>query len=348
MYVAEKKGPSQLKKEDVIPPEFQSVRTDVLKVRQAVPHSCERPESSLASDWRNRHRHAACSWLGGYTGFFATIDGVAGPDNIALVTNNHVLAKNNGIAGDTVYQPDFHDDDTANHSIGKILNIPGIANHSYAYPGEAAADFWIDCASAQLSICISSCCSTNCGVSFANEIRGLNVNNSNAITDVARAVWGDTVYKVGWRTSRTVGRVVNVASVVSGGGMTAKGILEVAATAEDCDGFRRFANEGDSGAAVVNDRGQLVGLHYSAAADHTHALNSHIHPVLDALHVTPITTANPVHDNAAAVGMIGDVPVLVDGRRTQALALRDRLFRSPEGPRIAALIEAHRQEVVDL
>jgi hypothetical protein len=348
VYVAEKKDLSRLKKEDAIPPEFQGIRTDVLKVRQAVPHSCEhKSHHSPLIGGIGISPQRAPGWVG-TLGFFATIDGVSGPDNIALITNKHVLGKNNGIVGDTVYQPDFQDGDTANHSIGKILSLPEIDNHSYAYPSEAAADFWIDCASAQLSICISSCCSTNCGVSFANEIRGLNVNNSNALTDVARAVWGDTVYKVGWRTSRTVGRVVDVASVVSGGGLTAKGILEVAAAGPDCDGVMRFANEGDSGAAIVNNRGQLVGLHYSAATDPTHSLNSHIHPVLDALHVTPITTANPVHDNAAAVGMIGNVPLLVDGRPSQALAMRDRLLESPEGSRIAALIEAHRQEVVHL
>jgi hypothetical protein len=358
VYVKEKKKSSDLPPSARIPASYKGVATDVLKVREAVPryaHSDQTTHSPLVGGISiTNGRRGAQGFAIGTLGFFATIDGVEGPDNIALVTNRHVLARNGGQLNDDVYQPNLLNI-MPNNGIGKTHRMPEIDNHHFQYPpplrltpGEPAGDFWIDCATAKLNICISSCCHTNCGVSFANEIIGLNVAGGNALVDVARARHGETVFKVGRTTGRTEGTVSDVAAVVSGGGLTANGILEVTfVRATEPDVFM-FSDEGDSGSAIVNNDGKLVGLHYSAALTPDKSLNSHIHPVLDALQVTPITTANPVHDNAAAVGMIGNVPVLVDGRPSQALALRDRLLQSPEGPRIAALIEAHRQEVVHL
>jgi hypothetical protein len=87
--------------------------------------------------------------------------------------------------------------------VGTILKLP-------AKKDDAGGSF-VDAASVKLNICISSWCHTNCGVSFGNEIQGLNVNNGNAIANVSSTVnVGDTVFKVGRTTGRTEGRVTSV------------------------------------------------------------------------------------------------------------------------------------------
>jgi hypothetical protein len=358
VYVKEKKKPSDLKAAARIPASYKGVATDVLKVREAVPtyaHSDQATHSPLIGGISiSNGSRGPRGFAIGTLGFFATINGVDGPDNVVLVTNRHVLADNGGQINADVYQPDLLAT-MPNHAIGKTHLMPEIDNHSFQYPpalrltpGEPASDFWIDCATAKLNICISSCCHTNCGVSFANEIMGLNVAGRNALVDVARARHGETVFKVGRTTGRTEGIVSDVAAVVSGGGLTANGILEVTFVRATEPDVSKFADEGDSGSAVVNNDGKLVGLHYSAALTPDKSLNSHIHPVLDALQVTPITTANPVHDNAAAVGMFAALPATVEGRPNLTLRLRDRLLEMPDGPRIAVLVEQHRHEVVHL
>ena len=370
VYVFEKKQESQLEPNARIPASYKGVPTDVLKVRAA------KPNSHYANEDQSKHdpliggitilnsRRGPHGFGGGTLGFFATIDGVAGPDNIVLVTNHHVLAANLGRVGDDVYQPNMNDT-LPNNKIGKTHQLPDIDNHSFQYPpdlrttsDEPASDFWIDCATAKLNICISSLCHTNCGVSFANEIIGLNVAGGNALLDVARARHGETVFKVGRTTRRTEGVVSEVALPIPSPGFglpSPQGVLEVAFVRADEPDVTKFADEGDSGAAIVNAQGKLVGIHYSGALDpHTHnedrlhSLCCHIHPVLDALQVTPITRAVPVHDNAAAVGMAAEVQALIDGRHNQTSRLRERFFALPEAPRFVALIDEHRQEVVDL
>jgi len=355
VYVYEKKSPSELDPAAHIPPSYKGVPTDVLKVREAIPN--------YANEDRVKHDpliggitispQRAPGWLG-TLGFFAVINGVEGPDNIALVTNNHVLAKNGGRVKDKVYQPNLAEG-TLNHAIAKILRIPEIDNYTYQYPpalrltpSEPAGQFWIDCGAAQLDICISSCCHTNCGVSFAKDIMGLNLATGNMLVDVDRARHGETVFKVGRTTRRTEGIVSDVAAVVSGGGLTATGILEVTFVRADEPDVSKFGDRGDSGAAVVRSDGKLVGLHYSAAATPDKSLNSHIHPVLDALALTAVTRANPVTDNRAAVSMAGDVMAVVDGRPDHTAKLKQRFLAFPGAEQMADLVDQHRREVIQL
>jgi hypothetical protein len=360
VYVRRKKPISELQHNDLVPSFYRGVATDVLNASSGIQTSsvCEDNSKYAAlvggitimngrRDGQNR--------LGvGTLGFLATIDGVEGPDNIALVSNRHVLGVNGAVAGDTVYQPDGNAT-LPNNSIGKILKLQEIDNYSYTYPGESAKDYWIDCSTAQINICISSCCHTNCGESFGNWIQGLNVNGSDVIADVGRAQVNDIVYKVGRTTRRTKGIVREIDHLLPGamGIPDAKNLILIEPLEPDCNGILRFADEGDSGAAIITDQGKLVGILHTVAAQPQPGqtlkhLACHIAPVLDALKVTPITRAHPALNNPAAVTTMAEVAAVTDGRSTQARRLREQFLSLPEGPSAWRLIDEHRIEVIRL
>jgi hypothetical protein len=359
VYVHEKKPPSKLKPEEMIPDRYQDFPTDVVTVPKTVPDVDTTPCADRAQHGTLVGGISISSLKPGTDGkieigtlgFFVTIPGVDPPYNIGLVTNNHVFTDNGGQEGDAVYQPAWgmQPDGTpgllkgGEDLVGKVTKLPN--------KGNDASGSYVDAALVKLNICISSWCHTNCGVSFANVIQGLNVNSSNAIADVSNTVnVGDTVFKVGRTTGRTVGRVTAVALPTTAGGNN----IEIAAVSMqgtgNCGGTLLFDTSGDSGSAVIDSHGNLIGLvhgHDPAQPNLTHAC--HIQPVLAALGgVVPITTANPVHDNPAAEGMRGDPPAVIEGRPNQTPLLRARFLGCEEGQRIWALVDRHRHEVVHL
>jgi hypothetical protein len=238
-------------------------------------------------------------------------------------------------------------------TVGTILNLPGKADHPFTYPGRAPDKYYVDAASVKLDICISSWCHTNCGTSFANTIQGLALNGNDSLVDIAEAKMNEVgIVKVGRTTGRTVGRITDIVLPILNNGIKVHNCIEIKvtqmSTADNCGGALRFADDGDSGSALVNAQGKLIGLLFGGnIADATLGHACHIHPVLDALAVTAITTANPVHGNPAASGMSAEI-ALVDGRPNQTAALRARFLGSPEGQRVAAVIERHRHEVIHL
>jgi hypothetical protein len=358
VYVVEKKSRSDLHPTELIPSRYKGVPTDVLKVREAIETYANenlRSYSRLVGGtniWNGRSGPRGP--LVGTLGFFATIDGLQNPYNVALVTNHHVLAANEGRIGDTVYQPD-HSRSLPNNPIATVHRMPTKGHHRYRYPpalwrtpDEPESPYWVDCASAKLDIRVSSLCNTNCGVEFANEIVGLNVAGSNALVDVARARHGETVFKVGWKTGRTEGVVSDVCAPIGQEPDVAYGVLEVTFVRAEYSDVHQFADEGDSGSAIVNDRGQLVGLHYSRGLTRNKSLACNIHPVLQALRVTPITKAHPTPDNPAASGMSRHASVTLDAGSGEVTALRKRVLAVPGGREVLDLIEIHRREVAYL
>lgn len=359
VYVSRKKPVSQLEKSALLPSAYQGVPTDVVNASGGAQTSsaCEDKSkySVLVGGITIMNGRRGSQGFGmGTLGFLATIDGVDGPDNIALVSNRHVLGTNGAVVGDTVYQPDV-DGTLPNNSIGKILKLQEIDNYKYTYPGETEKDYWIDCSTAQINICISSCCHTNCGESFGNWIQGLNVNGSDVIADVGRAQKDDIVYKVGRTTRRTKGIVRKIDHVLPGalGIPDAQNLILIEPLEPDCNGILRFSDEGDSGAAIITDQGKLVGILHTAAGQPQpgqplDSVACHIAPVLDALKVTPITKAHPVSDNRAAVTTMVEVAAKTDRGRSQSIQLRERFLSLPEGPSAWQLIDKHRIEVIRL
>jgi hypothetical protein len=365
VYVSQKKPRSELRPEEVIPSSYKNVPVDVLE-----PHLM-RPEASCEDQQQHGTlvggitistlKPDSAGLLGlGSIGFFATYAGDDPPYNVALVTNNHVIADALGSVGDDMYQPAwklvsgtltplFDQGD----KVGTVLKMAPKKDDSNGN--------FVDAASVKLAISVSSWCHTNCGVSFGNgsEILGLNVNGSNRIASVRDLasnppVEGETVYKVGRATGRTVGRL-SASPIITEDPDTHElghNVLEVQAvsmqTPDNCGGSLRFSDVGDSGSAWIDSQGRLLGLHIGS--DVLHPTLSHacrIQPVLDALGVVPITAANPVHGNPAAKGMVGDAVAVIEGRDETAV-LRGRFMGCDEGRRIAALVEDHRREVVAL
>jgi len=361
VYVKEKRKPEDLNPADVIPKEYKGIPTDVVLIIQTKPLHCEdlSQHSPLIGGISISNFKADNSGqIGvGTLGCFATLNGVSGPENVVLLSNNHVLASNNAVNGDTVYQPRHIEsggvispDGTQErrNPIGKIHNIGQQAVYSYAYPSETAQDYYLDCAIAKLDICISSWCNTNCGVSYKNEIRGLNIAGNSRLEDVVRVAQSDlsggdyVVHKVGRRTSKTTGKVIDTIAIDAAGGR----FMLIEATQPDCNGTLQFSAEGDSGSAVVNAQNRLVGLLYGGdVSNPARSAACHIHPVMAYLSITPITTANP------PVGPAGQTLNDVEGIFTginHTTEVRERFLNTRKGAEIYQQILDHRQEVIAL
>jgi hypothetical protein len=96
---------------------------------------------------------------------------------------------------------------------------------------------------------------------------------------------------------------------------------------------------------VINAQGKLIGImHAISKSQPPIAYACHIHPVLEKLQVHAITNANP----PPAVITRAEVVAGIDGRSSQTALLRESFLSCPEGARIAALVEQHRREVVEL
>jgi hypothetical protein len=124
------------------------------------------------------------------------------------------------------------------------------------------------------------------------------------------------------------------------------GLIEIEAVEDDCNGILRFSTKGDSGSAIVNEQNELIGI--LMGSDHnnpSHSFASHIHPVLDYLKVTPISTANP--PVAPAGQTLSDVEGFITGGN-ETVALRERFLTTPKGAELYERLLEHRAEVVGL
>ncbi len=374
VYVKEKQDKSRLEPAEIVPPRFKGIVTDVRTVLEVTlvdctDHTTHSPLLGGITIANVKLDPAGNSHVG-TLGFFATINGVSGPRNIVFVSNSHVLMSNGARVGDTIYQPPLLrqlgawivDPKASNNPVGSIANQGMFGDYLYTYPGETQQPYFLDCATVKMDICISTWCHSNCGESFTDQVIDLGVNGSNAIVDVARILHTDldpntpyVVYKVGQKTGRTVGRVISLGAKVNvPGSPQGHNAIEIMPTQPDCTGTLQFLDEGDSGAALINAEGKLVGLIFGHPQDATHGLACPIHPVLDFLKVTPVTQANPATGNPAfskdataahAAPAAGVQPAAPPG---VVPALRQRLEQSEEGTQLVALVETHAREVVHL
>ena len=386
VYVRKKRPSSQLKSAEVVPSSYRGIPTDVLEENQFLLQDCadHAKHGTLVGGINifTYKKKADGTKTGGTMGFFATMNVGEPPKNIVAITNNHVVGLANEKTGDYVYQPPWAQDDThtwkpvplddaeaaalhappgtktAGAPIGTIWALPDRKDFPYTYTGEPAGNYFLDCAAVQLAICISSLCHTNCsGFDFSRMIPGLDINNSDDLIDVDRVKHTDigtaraVVYKVGATTGRSAGEVIDVQAPATDGIVHGHNTIKINATGNNCNGqgTLQFSDEGDSGSAVINGEGKVVGLLFGRdKTDPTKSYASHIHPVLDALKVTAITRNHPVHDNKASVEAMAETPLLVHGRPSQMYRLREQFLASPEGQRIAELVDQHRHEVVHL
>jgi hypothetical protein len=209
----------------------------------------------------------------------------------------------------------------------------------------------VDCAIAKLDE--SSCCHC-CGIEHRNEIVGLSENGtppSNTLLGMRDAVEGHTVYKVGMRTGRTEGVVMDLDSPeftipINGVDHTFRG--QILINGSDIFGF---SAPGDSGAAIVDEDGFIVGLLFANndlpfAGDRTAA--NHIQDVCSALGIT-INLDRSTHHSAGERIAVPTAPFAgeLQGREAYAAA-HARLTTDPAGAWLLGMTEEHREEIVHL
>jgi hypothetical protein len=359
VYVREKKPAEAIPPAEMIPAEFEGIPTDVMVAPSLTLTPCEDQEqhSPLIGGIviTNFKQSPPGQVEMGTLGFFATLNGVAGPENVVLVSNKHVLLAKGAVVGDAIYHPRWSSSsgspkpvaDTG--AIGKIHGVAFKENVKYKYGNEPEGDYFLDCAMAKLDISVSSWCKTNCGVSYKNAVRILNINGNSKFEGFERAKQADVdaanyeVYKVGARTSRTKGLLTGV-NVTSATGD--KGLMRIEVIGVDCDNIAQFNAKGDSGSAIINSQNKIVALLFAVDTnDIRKAYASHIHPVIDKLGITPISTANPPVGPAGEA--LSNIEGIVDGI-DESIELRARMLATPRGEEIYALMLGHRAEVVGL
>lgn len=127
---------------------------------------------------------------------------------------------------------------------------------------------------------------------FANRIVGIG-----PVTGTADATLGMTVRKRGRTTGLTFGTVDGIAQTVRldyQNGLGERILTNQISIRADATRNTTFSDHGDSGSVVVNDAGQVIGLHFAGSQDGTTGSANPIQPVLDALDVTMGTWRPPI------------------------------------------------------
>lgn len=377
VYVRTKQPRSSLAPSALIPEEVNGFKTDVIEEKPAKLLACESLSSTepLVGGITIGNLKAALAGSGitpssiGTLGALTTLADVAPRDNIGLLSNNHVLGVDNGAVGDTIYNPqmtpiaggNYSIDVKGLHPIGQIhdLGMQGQYTYTYAGSGEVANSYYLDCASAKVSTNFSSWCHTNIGTSFDIRIHDLAVGGADTIEGIARITEDDlpqggvyTVYKVGRSTGKTTGKVVDVQATTPIGNpaVNADFVIKIENTGPNCGDPAVFADHGDSGSVLVNGDRKVIGLIFAGnpTATPSTAYASHIHPVLDRLNMTLLSTAN--NPNNAGTSTLARIPAtLGDGAEiARAAALRAEIVASERGRLYHTLVGKHLHEIQHL
>lgn len=358
VYVDHKLSPDKLPADAVIPAEVAGVKTDV-----NIP-PVRRP--SLADETRYRPILGGIRITNGLLAHTSHGDGIGygtlgcvgtnlRDKSVLALTNWHVLFIGGGGRNSKVHQPTPAIDPNTNQQTDK--NVIGIV-------ADGSVGSTADCAVVKLD---TSWCRT-CGIDWRDQVHGLQVNNYDGIQGTARAVANETVWIVGQGTGHRVqGTVVTTTEAdfdlsyeaisdprvnAPGGNYTQTFHAQLTIRAA---GSEPFGVEGDSGAVVVNQRSEVVGLHFAHDLPPSpDASSNHIDDVIAALHAlaielninaTPLPTPSAPHRGA----MIS-VPRLVTLPDHSAVweRVRERLESTDLGTKIAAAVEAHKGEAVRL
>lgn len=274
-----------------------------------------------------------------------------------LVSNYHVLMSMGGKKGDSVYQPSITN--------AEMLMIPRawLPYRSHKKDDEIGVvvdgtmddALGVDVAIAKLDV--SSCCRC-CGLDFRDEIVGLSKNGvppSNQIHGRRAALPNSTVFKVGMATDRTEGTVITDLSqplpTIQFEGIDKNFTQQIQIAHVDTS--EDFSSHGDSGSAIIDQGGYIVGLLFAFSKDQNTGIRytfaNHIAKVMQAMNITPNfkgggTTAG-IHSEARRVTF--PMPLSESGAELYA-STRARIEADPAGRWLWALAEEHREEIVTL
>src|SRR5262245_49733557 len=297
VYVRRKFPRHDLKPVDIVPGRVEGSDTDVVSCQTGVPavgmdiFAAPLTSGCLVSNLRgvlhDPSIHHQASGLG-TLGFFAIINGNRRRE-VVLVTSRHVLLAHGAGCGAPIYNPIFSQRGENGvirryslEPVATIVHEGAEGNHLFQYAGEQPAEYFVDCAAARMLV----------EPSVPRFIPGDGIGSHVLLRGVARmhpldAVGGRAprVRKIGGATGTTFGRVVDVAAPVEvSSSPTRLNNLVIRGVGDS------FVEPGDSGALVLNDRDEAVGIVWGRNdRDPRVAYACHIHPVLDRLDVTPMT-----------------------------------------------------------
>ncbi len=356
VYVAAKRPDAELRPDERIPREIAGVPTDVNVLRRhefTVDTTRYRPlkGGSLISNrivGPNESGTRTLMELGTF-GCTATLTRDGSP---VLLSNWHVLTRFGARAGDPIFQPPPLYVPAYDQADLPVRPAPWDREDAIAFIVDAKITDKVDAGIARLDV--SSCCRC-CGLDFRDEIVGLSSSGhppSNNILGMRAAVAGATVYKVGVATGRTVGTIVDASTGDLQGSMdgvdyTLTGQIEIASA----DTTQVFSGRGDSGSALIDDDGWIVGLIFGSADSPPDARSyaNHIADVCSALGITINLTQAHTTAGARAVQSRATFPQVLSPTGAELYAkTRARLHADAAGAWLWELAEQHREEIVSL
>ena len=333
IFVEKKKNKGDLKPDEIIPEEIEGFKTDVIESGFAIKSDTYKGGTHVESE-----PNGAFSY--GTLGCFAfTTDAV--PKQV-LLSNQHVLmeAQNETpIGGDVGPNICSICSYCCSTIIAKIL--------------KAKINPDVDAAIAELKT----------GTQWLAEIEEIGIvtgDHTVTLAEISDAANPYQVRKKGARTGLTQGKVTHIdltGPITNHDGsihMNAVDQLRIVAIGT----FTRFSDGGDSGSAIVNTSGEVVGLLHAdnrtnvSAGGHTIA--SHIAKVKTHLGIT-IATATALNQvqtapNSGVQPLIaGGGPIVVpmnSGRIHTLLQERERIQTTPKGKKWLDIFEKHRPHIV--
>ena len=227
----------------------------------------------------------------------------------------------------------------------------------------------VDAGIAELDV--SSCCRCCCGLEVKDEILGLTAGvddmsgppTNDKIIGMRRPAFLDVVYKVGIATGWTRGAVADASGPVPNYNVgidwpTLDLVDQILIASDKPNRWPSFLEEGDSGAAVIDENGFIVGLGFGHEKNITatsHSFANNIVNVCDELKININLTkpsdiagrriAAPAFD---AAGMMDEEAYAAARDRVLAHPMAQHVLAQPAGAWLFALGEAHREEVVRL
>ena len=227
----------------------------------------------------------------------------------------------------------------------------------------------VDAGIAELDV--SSCCRCCCGLEVKDEILGLTAGvggmpgppTNDHIIGKRRPAFLDVVYKVGVATGWTRGAVADASGPVPNYNVgidwdTLNLVDQILIVSDKPALWPHFLEEGDSGSAVIDENGFIVGLgfgHEKKDDPNNHSFANNIDNVCNALKINiNLTDPNKIAGRRItppafdAAGMMDEWAYAEARERVLAHPMAQHVLAQPAGAWLFALGEAHREEVVRL